>query len=142
MPSPGFVNWDVLMRQVLCCLHRFFDGSRDDMASLFQAIFNDQSISETAFMTQWYWMRSKVHGVWWHVCCEEEFRTDGIWIHHINLIRRGIHRVNFIRRLQQRPVIKLAEKEKDDTDYPTNPENVGTPKWSIDFNASVEILVR
>ncbi|KAJ5232279.1 hypothetical protein N7468_005235 [Penicillium chermesinum] len=130
MPTSTCVSWNTPMRQILCCLHRFFDLTKDDMVTLLSEIFGDHlehNLTKAAMCTQWSWMRASIHGVWWHVCIEEDFEKDGIWAAHIEVIRKSA----------QRLAIEATERKRDNMSYPPATDQVGTPKFAEEFLESV-----
>lgn len=104
------------------------------MAKVMSEIFHDrlsQDIPKSTINTQLHWMRRQVHGVWWHVFCEDEFNTNGPWIHHIQAISSAAQRLG----------ITLVEKQHDDYEYPQDDSRVGEPKFSKEFLGSLDCLV-
>lgn len=130
--------WDIHMRQVLCCLYRFFSCDKKQTMEIFSYIFRSHLKERgiTGFVpfatlhAQWSWMRDSGDLVWYHVHKDTEFRTDAEWIDIVKKIRAAAKILRF----------RLHEKTQDDTD-PSLWRSPGSyAAWATVFQASVLLV--
>ncbi|KAJ6079352.1 hypothetical protein N7467_009105 [Penicillium canescens] len=136
-PRRPTLRWDIHMRQVLCCLYRFFSCDKKQTMEIFSYMFrshlNERGI--TGFVpfatlhTQWSWMRSSGDVVWYHVHMDTEFSTHAEWTEIVEKIRAAAEVLRF----------DLCEKTRDGTDTSLWKSRRSYAAWA-DFHASVLLV--
>lgn len=113
-PRRPNIRWDTHMRQVLCCLFRFFVRENTKWEEIFSYIFRshlherhiDGFVPFATLNTQWVCMRDHGDPVWHHVHMATEFNKDGEW--------KGI--IAEINSTAQILLLQIQEKDADCVD--------------------------
>ncbi|KAJ5748603.1 uncharacterized protein N7511_010299 [Penicillium nucicola] len=135
-PRRPTLKWDVAMRQVLCCLYRFFCCDKKQVMEIFSFMFRGHLqergirgfVPYATLHTQWSWMRNSGDVIWYHVHIDTEFNTDGDW-------REVIQRIKDAAEVLQ---LRLQER-KEDIDTSRWKSSGSHVAWDTDFHASVAL---
>ena len=127
-PQKPKVPWDTYKRQVLCCLYRFFECSKDQLSVIFSTIFRrelihrgfgNDNVPYPTLDAQWNWLRREKRPVWHHVHTETEFRTDREWKEIIHLVHITAFELGILVREKHNDTIVASDG--DDLDVNVNP---------------------
>lgn len=96
------IQWDCELRQLLCCMARFFVLQPLDFESIFSEIYRNQiipselvgqvavtylDVTYELLRSEWLSMRRNDSAVWHHVHTQTSFRRDGEWKRMIHIIQ-------------------------------------------------------
>ena len=131
------------MRQVLCCLYRFFVLHREAYERIFSDLFREHlaqhgfqgRIPYRSLHAQWAWMRrteSAACAIWFHVHKNTEFRTDADWQTKVGEIKAAADRLG----------LRLIEKERDDIDTSNADDSFDVSEHPDEYLESLLLSVR
>ncbi|KAJ5294372.1 hypothetical protein N7508_009193 [Penicillium antarcticum] len=125
-PRRPTLRWEVRMRQVLCCLYRFFVCDKKQVMEIFSYLFRGHLqergirgfVPYATLHTQWSWMQNSGDPVWYHVHIATEFKMNAEWSGIIHEIKAAAEILRL--RLQERTQdIELHEAKPDDNQHIT-----------------------
>jgi hypothetical protein len=113
-PRRPTIRWNEYMRQVLCCLYRFYYRDNKTWEEIFSKMFRSHLdergihgfLPFTTMCTQWTWMRDHGNLVWHNVHIATSFTRDREWKDIVSKINSTAQQLR----------LQIREKTEDNVD--------------------------